>query len=278
VRPTHPRLAALCSTALALALLLAACGGGSPQGGFAPISGSLELGDGAAAAPTFAPAEPAPAPTGPPATAAPAEAGGAAPAITDAQTAPVLNDPSRKIIKDAQIAMEVANIDLALSRINGIAAQVGGYILESNTDYTIIEQKRAIVRLGVPVDKFEITLQSLREGADKVLSEQASGVDVTQEFVDVQSQIGNLEATQARIREFLAQAKTVEEALKVNAQLTEIEAQLSQLKGRLQFLSQRAAFSTITVQLQMPPPPTPTPMPTLTPMPTPTPVPIWNPT
>jgi hypothetical protein len=129
----------------------------------------------------------------------------------------------------------------------------------------------------VPVDQFEATLQRIREAAGRVISEQASGVDATQEYVDVQSQIANLEATQARIRQFLDQATTVEEALQVNAQLTEIEGQIGQYKGRLQFLAQRAAYSTISVQLQEPPPPTVTPSPTPSPTPTPTPTPFWNP-
>src|SRR4029079_16444262 len=110
----------------------------------------------------------------------------------------------------------------------------------------------------------------------RVLSEAASGTDATQEYVDAQSQLANLEATQARIRQFLEQAKTVEEALRVNARLTEIEGQIGQLKGRLQFLSQRAAYSTIAVQLQQPAPPTPTPSATPTPSPTPTPETLWN--
>jgi hypothetical protein len=189
------------------------------------------------------------------------------------------NDPSRKIIKSADMSLEVPSVQRALGRISDIAAQSGGYVLETSTNYNQPELPQALVRMAVPVDQFEVTLQRIREAAGRVLSEQASGVDVTQEFVDVQSQIANLEATEARIREFLKQATTVEEALKVNAQLTEIEGQLNVLKGRMTFLSQRAAYSTIGVQLQQPPPPTPTPSPTPspTPTPTPTPLPAWDP-
>jgi Domain of unknown function (DUF4349) len=193
------------------------------------------------------------------------------PAAPGAPLAQQIGDPSRKIIKDAQMSLEVADVDLAISRVSGVAAQSGGYVLETSTSLDGYGRKTAYLKVAVVVDQFEAALQRLREGANRILSEQASGVDVTQEYVDVQSQIANLESTQARIRQFLDQAKTVEEALKVNAQLTEIEGQLSLLKGRLQFLGQRAAYSTITVQLQLPPPPTPTPAPT------PTPEPIWNP-
>jgi len=95
---------------------------------------------------------------------------------------------------------------------------------------------------------------------------------VSQEYVDLDSEIANLEATQARIRSFLDRATTVEEALQVNARLTEIEGQISQRKGRLGYLAQRSAFSTLTVELhQVPLSVTPTPTAT------PTPRPPWNP-
>lgn len=264
--------------ALLLAFVLAGCGGsvGTSSPAEAPTAAPAAMSaDGEVAIE----APPAAAPTSPPAaaepTAAPA-AGGGSPAQPVAPGVPA-NDPSRKIIKDATLVLEVPKVDLSLSRVNAIAAQAGGYILETRTDYLQEQQKQAFVKLAVPVDQFEATLQRLREGVNRIISEQASGVDATQEFVDVQSQLANLEATQARIRQFLDQAKTTEEALQVNAQLTEIEGQIGMLKGRMQFLSQRAAYSTITVQLQEPPPPTPTFTPTPTPTPTLTPVPLWNP-
>jgi len=193
-----------------------------------------------------------------------------------ADAVPPPSDPNRKIIKDATLSIEVASVDLALSRIGAIAAQAGGYVLDTNTDYTQHDYKKATVKIGVPVDGFEATVARIRAIATKVFSDQSSGADVSQEYVDVQSQIANLEATQARIRRFLDQATSVEESLSVNARLTEIEGQISQLKGRLQYLAGRAAYSTITVQLQEPmATPTITPTPTVTP--TPTPVLGWDP-
>jgi len=42
-----------------------------------------------------------------------------------------------------------------------------------------------------------------------------------------------LEATAARVRAFLDQARTVEESLKINGQLSELEGQIEQVKGQL---------------------------------------------
>jgi ABC-type transporter Mla subunit MlaD len=118
--------------------------------------------------------------------------------------------------------------------------------------------------LAVPVQEFENTLRRLRGLAVRVLNESASGEDVTDQYVDLQSRLRNLEATRDRIRTFLDQAATVNEALNVNRELSEIEDQIEQVKGRLNYLRDRAAFSTITVTLT-PLLPTPTPTPTPTP-------------
>jgi hypothetical protein len=246
---------------LLLALLLSACGGSAPAPS-APLESAGTSADSAqipqaAAAPTMAAEAPAAAAEAP----AP-NAMAQQPEATPPAGPPLLSDPSRKIVKDATIAIEVASVVSAMSRIGADAATLGGYVLETRSELGQQPSSQASVRVAVPVDQFEGMLERIRETADSVLSEQASGTDVTQEFVDVRSKLDNLEATQARIREFLDQATSVEESLRVNAQLSEIEGQIGQLKGRLEFLSQRAAYSTIAVQLRQTPQASPTPEPT----------------
>jgi hypothetical protein len=79
----------------------------------------------------------------------------------------------------------------------------------------------------------------------------------------------------------LTQAKDINEALTVNAKLAEIEAEIEQAKGRMNYLRDRAAYSTLTVNLEpQRPTPTPTLTPTVTPTPTATPTPtpnMWRP-
>jgi len=93
----------------------------------------------------------------------------------------------------------------------------------------------------------------------------ASGQDVSQEYVDLQSRLTNLEATAARIREFLDKATKVADALEINRQLSDVEGQIEEVKGRMQYLKDRSAFSTIALTLN-PVVPTPTPYPTPTPV------------
>lgn len=177
---------------------------------------------------------------------------------------------SHMIIKNGDIKLLVEDTDVAIDRATQVVGDMGGYIISSRVWYQPYADgenyKYATITIGVPVDQFERTLNRLRGLAVKVLDETASGEDVTNQFVDLQSQVTNLEATRERIKSFLDEAQTTDEALRINAELTNVEAQIEQLKGQMNYLQDRSAYSTITVNLEPVLPelietPTPTPTP-----------------
>jgi len=186
------------------------------------------------------------------------------------------NPPSgRMIIKDALMELLVDNPDLAIDRITSLAADQGGYLISTRV-WIVDGYKHAELKMAVPSNSFEDTLNQLRRFGVQVLNEQSSGTDVSASYADLKSRLTNLEATAARVRDFLDQAKTVEESLQINAQRSDLEGQIEQVKGQMKFYEGRSAFSTITVTLQ-PQMSTPTITPTPTETPTPTPTPLWNP-
>jgi len=137
----------------------------------------------------------------------------------------------RKIIKDGEMSLVVEDTDEAIDDVTRITVEKGGYLIGLET--TLRDGfKEAKLVLGVPVEEFENLQRAVRGIALRVPKDNASGVDVTDQYVDTQSRLANLEATQARIRQFLDKATTVEESLKVNAQLAEIEAEIEKVKGR----------------------------------------------
>jgi hypothetical protein len=190
----------------------------------------------------------------------------------------VFQNTNRKIIKNADVRLLVKDTDVAVNRSTQIISDLGGYLISSRIwyqDYYGNNLMYATITLGIPVDQFERTLTRMRELSIRVLDETASGQDVTDQYVDLQSQLTNLESTRARIQEFLQDAKSVDEALRINQELANIEAQIEQIKGQMNYISDRSAFSTITVNFE-PEFPILTPTPTVTPYPTATPIP-WKP-
>ncbi len=180
----------------------------------------------------------------------------------------------RLIIKNADLRLLVADTDVAVDRSTQIVGDLGGYIVSSRVwyqDYYGHNLKYAAITIGVPVEQFERGLSRLRGLSVKVLDESASGEDVTDQYVDLQSQLTNLEVTRERIKSFLDQAQNVDEALRINQQLSEIERQIEQIKGQINYLSDRSAYSTITVNFEPE-------LPEIISTPTPTPTPVaWDP-
>src|SRR5215208_4326977 len=190
----------------------------------------------------------------------------------------VIERSNRMIVKNADVRLTVKDTDVAIDRTTQIIGDAGGYIVSSRVwyqDYYGNNLKYAAITIGVPVDEFEKVLSHLRGLAIKVVDETAAGDDVTDQYVDLQSQLTNLEATRDRIQGFLKDAKTIDEALRINQELANIEGQIEQIKGQMNYLNDRSAYSTITLNLE-PELPVLTPTPTPTAFPTATPIP-WNP-
>ncbi len=177
----------------------------------------------------------------------------------------VIPPASRMVIKDAEMELLVSDTDNSLANVTQMAADYGGYLISSRTWFED-EYKFASLRLAIPATSFESALNNLRLLSVAVLAETATGQDVSAEYVDLQTRLTNLEATAARVRAFLEAAKTVEESLKVSAELSELEIQIETIKGQVRYFEGRTAFSTVTVLLTpQRPTPTPSPTPTATP-------------
>ena len=154
----------------------------------------------------------------------------------------------RLIIRNASLSLTVPDTEAALDEINAMVDELGGYVVESNL-YQYQEGLRASIRLRVPAESLDVALERVRGLATEVRSESISGQDVTEEYVDLQSRLRHLEATEERLLEFLDEAEDTEAALAVYEQLRQIEGEIEQIKGRIQYLEQSAALATLSLDI-----------------------------
>ncbi len=154
----------------------------------------------------------------------------------------------RLIIRNASLDVTVKDTEAAIETINGIVDEAGGYVVESNV-YKHQENKRASVTLRIPAEKLDEILDQIREIVTEVQRESVSGQDVTEEYVDLQSRLRYLEATEARLLEFLEEAEDTEAALAVYDKLQGIQADIEHVKGRMQYLEQSAAMATVNLTI-----------------------------
>ena len=183
--------------------------------------------------------------------------------VASSDTASTMTQPqARLIIKNGELAIMVVDTDTAVASATQLVADLGGYIISQQIFDVQVGHSAANMQLAVPVTQFETALTQLRL-LGEVTNDFAGGQDVTDEFVDLGSRLDNLIATRDRLRTFLDNAETVEEALRVNDELKTVEEEIAIIQGRRNYLSDRAAFSTIDLSLQpLLPTPTPSPIPT----------------
>lgn len=95
--------------------------------------------------------------------------------------------------------------------------------------------------------------------------QESTAQDVSEEFVDLQSEITNLKVTEEGLQKLIDKAEKLEDILSLQKELTGVRGEIQKRQGRLNFLDNRTAFSTITINLSLKPlpevPATATPVP-----------------
>jgi hypothetical protein len=155
----------------------------------------------------------------------------------------------RMVIYSAYMTLVVEDVSATIAQIDSLATSFGGYVVNSNVSG---EQDRLLGSISFRVDatRFNEALQALRDLAADVRSESTSGEDVTEEYVDLEARLRNLEASEAQLLELMKQAGTVEEILKVQQVLVDTREKIEQTKGRMQYLEESSALAYISVSLE----------------------------
>ncbi len=159
---------------------------------------------------------------------------------TPSQEGPKNNEVTRVILYSADLGLFVFDFKKTLTAAVDITKAEGGYVQASTS---------SSVTLRVPAAKFEAVLEKLDKLGDANFRN-VVGTDVTEEYLDLSIRLRNMEALRDRLAALLLQAKEVKDALEIEKELARVTGDIESLKGRLRYLSDRAAFSVITLRLE----------------------------
>ena len=191
---------------------------------------------------------PTPWPTGPP-----EKANGAGDESEQGSIQPASYEPGsgtptgRIIVRTVDTTLVVGDVSWAIENIGSLAVQMGGWVVSTNQLY----KHSGAISIRVPAERLDEALRYLRDLATKVESEISTSQDFTDEYMDTQARVRNLQATEEALIGFLDKAENVEEALKVQVELTKVQEDIEKLQGRLGFLEQSSAFSLIQIELKL---------------------------
>lgn len=157
---------------------------------------------------------------------------------------------ARKLIQRLNVTLQVTKVDLAVEDISRQVKQFGGYIVESQVNGSDSNSSGSM-SIKIPAAQFDDFRNKL-PGLGKVLNQHLSTDDVTDQYYDTQTRLRNWEAEENRYLDILAQAKTVDDILKVENSLANIRMQIDQLKGQLKLMDNQVDYSEIYLQLVPP--------------------------
>jgi hypothetical protein len=157
-------------------------------------------------------------------------------------------DIGPSVIKTATLTVEVDEGSFQESVRDGIAAaeRYGGFVLTTRVQDE--EEGRGSITLRVPAARFGAALADL-EALGDVKSETVSGVDVSQEFIDLQARLRHLLVQENVMLELMERAQTIPDTIRVQGQLEGIQLEIERLRGRIRFLDDQTDLSTIEVRL-----------------------------
>ena len=177
-------------------------------------------------------------------------------AYAEQQAADGAEEP-RQVIANANISLVVADTAAALSGIEQVVSELGGYVADmdlSKGRYDESEVLRGSVTLRVPATSLEEALDLLRALATDVNYLNINRQDVTDQYSDLDARLRNLRATETELLALLTEVRErpnakVEDILAVHRNVTQIREEIEMLQGRKNLLDNQIDFSTIWVEL-----------------------------
>ncbi len=197
--------------------------------------------------PTPAPRAPRPAPTPMPAAAGGYVSAPEAPAATDVLAQALVAD--RMVIRNGTLSLVVQETARAIDQASQLTDDMGGYVVSSRT-WQEGKKVAGTIAIRVPAESFSAAMAALKAMAAEVVTEEVSGKDVTEEFVDLSSRLQNLQATEEQLLKVMQKATQVNDVLSVQRELTRVQGEIEQIQGRKQYLERSSATSLIQVTLR----------------------------
>jgi hypothetical protein len=154
----------------------------------------------------------------------------------------------RRIVRSASIAMVVQHPAEIADRITVLAEKLGGYLVNAEGGGQNATTTTLAVR--VPVAHFEEARSEIRDLGLRVENEKFDAQDVTQQYVDQDASIRNLQAEELQYLEILKQANNVNSMMLVAEKLSQVRGEIAKKQAEFNSLSHQTETVAIAISLR----------------------------
>lgn len=157
-------------------------------------------------------------------------------------------DIEPKVIKTANVSIEVADYLKSRQKVDSIVAKHKGFVTNEAFQETDTQKSNSIT-IRVPAQNFDHLLSDIATIAKRVDYQNIYTQDVTEEYIDVKTRLENKQEVEKTYRKHLREAKNIEDILKIENKLAEIRSEIESAQGRLKYIDNQVNLSTLSLYL-----------------------------
>ncbi|MFN2532190.1 MAG: DUF4349 domain-containing protein [Pyrinomonadaceae bacterium] len=163
----------------------------------------------------------------------------------------------RKIVRNANLSLEVRSPIEAQGNVTSIAESRGGFVVASEAKQRESQApgKRTVdikLVVRVPSNHFDSALSEIEHLSSEIIQRTVTGQDITEEYIDIDARLKTQKALETQFLEIMKQASKVADALEVQRQIAEVRTDIEKLEGRKRFVENQSSLSTISIDLKTP--------------------------
>jgi hypothetical protein len=172
-------------------------------------------------------------------------------------------EAQRRLIQtDVTMSIVVTDPQKKMEEINKMAAELGGYLVSMSMGQVYSSAGNAVpqgsISIRIPAEKLEEALTKIQTGVVDVPTQNRTGIDVTAQYVDLKSQLSNLQQAEEDLIAIMDEAKNnpgndsttkTQDVLNVYNQIVNIRGQIEQIQGQMKYIEETTSTSAINVTL-----------------------------
>ncbi len=156
------------------------------------------------------------------------------------------NEVAPKIIKTANVSMEVVDYAKSKKQIDSIIVASKAYITSEGFQQSDLQLGNNM-EIKVPATGFNGLLKLLTTVAKRVDYQNIYTQDVTEEYIDVKTRMENKRKVEKTYLDLLRKTSNIEDILKIENKLGEIRAEIESAEGRMKYIDHQVNLSTISL-------------------------------
>ena len=154
----------------------------------------------------------------------------------------------RKLVRTAQLSIEVTDMDAAIDALTGCVQALGGTIDACEISGRKADGRWASLTLSVPSESLDGFL-SEAGGLGTVTRESSQTTDMTDTYYDNASRLESARAQKQRLDELYAQAQDMSDIIEITDALYDLQWEIDALTGANQHIDTRVALSQVSISL-----------------------------